>query len=332
MPAALFILDDEIRRRVYPQQVYDAIAAEVDLIAEPMSDADARANPSVLRDMEILITSWSCPKIDAELLGNAPNLKAVFYGAGSVKSVVTEEMWQRGIRITHAADANAISVAQFTVGQILLSLKGVWREMERVKRERRFVDKSRDYPGLYRSRVGIIGLGLTGRHVCELLQPFDPEIVVFDPFAREATASELNANLVDLAELFATSQVVSLHAPWLPETEGMVAQSLLEKMPPFSTFINTARGALVCEKDLCAVLQMRPDLTALLDVTCPEPPARDSPLYDLPNVILTPHIAGAIGANDTRRLGELMLKELRSYLDKGEMRWEIKPDRLLTMA
>ena len=332
MPAALFILDDEIRRRVYPQQVYDAIAAEVDLIAEPMSDADARANPSVLQDMEILITSWSCPKIDAELLGNAPNLKAVFYGAGSVKSAVTEEMWQRGIRITHAADANAISAAQFTVGQILLSLKGVWREMERVKRERRFVDKSRDYPGLYRSRVGIIGLGLIGRHVCELLQPFDPEIVVFDPFAREATASELNANLVDLAELFATSQVVSLHAPWLPETEGMVERSLLEKMPPFSTFINTARGALVCEKDLCAVLQMRPDLTALLDVTCPEPPARDSPLYDLPNVILTPHIAGAIGANDTRRLGELMLKELRSYLDKGEMRWEIKPDRLLTMA
>ena len=112
----------------------------------------------------------------------------------------------------------------------------------------------------------------------------------------------------------------------------MVERSLLEKMPPFSTFINTARGALVCEKDLCAVLQMRPDLTALLDVTCPEPPARDSPLYDLPNVMLTPHISGAIGANDTRRLGELMLKEHRSYLDKGEMRWEIKPDRLLTMA
>ncbi len=332
MPAALFILDEEIRRRVYPQQVYVAIAAEVNLIAEPMSGADARANPSVLRDMELLITSWSCPKIDAELLDYAPNLKAVFYGAGTVKGVVTEEMWQRGIRITHAADANAITVAQFTVGQVLLSLKGVWREIERAKRERRLIDNSRDYPGLYRSRVGIIGLGLIGRHVCELLQPFDPEIVVFDPFATEADASELDVSLVDLPELFATSHVVSLHAPWLPETEKMIKRSLLEKMPPFSTFINTARGALVCEKDLCAVLQMRPDLTVLLDVTWPEPPVRKSPLYDLPNVILTPHMAGAIGANDTRRLGELMLEELRSYLGTGAMRWEIKPDQLLTMA
>ena len=332
MPKALFILADVIRQRVYPPPLYDAIAAEVDLIAKPMDEAAARANPEVMRDMEILMTSWSCPTIDAEFLSRAPNLRAIFYGAGTIKRVATAEMWSRGIRITHAADANAISVAQLCVGQILLSLKGVWREIERVGRERRFVDKSRDYAGLYRSRVGLIGMGLIGRHVCRLLQPFDPKILVVDPAIDEEKAADLGARLVDLETLFRTSQVVSLHAPWLPETEGLVNRRLLELMPPYSTFINTARGALVCEEDLCAVLRARPDITALLDVTYPEPPAQDSALYDLPNVVMTPHIAGAIGANDTRRLGESMLDELRLYLSTGELRWEVTPDRLAKMA
>ncbi len=332
MPKALFILDDVIRQRVYPPPVYDAIAAGVELIAEPMDEASARANPDVMRDMEVLMSSWSCPITDAEFLDLAPKLQAIFYGAGTIKGVATAEMWSRGVRITHAADANAISVAQFCVGQILLSLKGVWREIERVWRERRFVDKSREYSGLYRSRVGLIGMGLIGRHVCRLLQPFDPEIVVVDPAIDGEEAAALGAKLVDMETLFRTSQVTSLHAPWLPETEGMVSRRLLELMPPYSTFINTARGALVCEDDLCAVLRTRPDITALLDVTYPEPPGPDSALYDLPNVVMTPHIAGAIGENDTRRLGELMLDELRLYLSTGELRWEVTPDRLAQMA
>ena len=332
MQKALFILDDTIRERVYPNDLYDSIAAEVDLIAPPMDAGEARANPSVLRDMEILMSSWTCPKLDVEFLAQAPNLRAVFYGAGTIKGIESAEMWARGIRITHAAAANGISVAQFTVGQILLSLKGVWPEMARVKRDRRFLAKSRDYAGLHRSRVGLVGLGLIGRQVCELLRAFDPEIFAYDPLATEAAASELGVSLVNLETVFATSQVISLHAPWLPETEGMIDRNLLELMSPYSTLINTARGALVNEDDLISVLGSRPDLYALLDVTYPEPPSAESPLYDLPNVILTPHIAGAISANDTRRLGEYMLAELRSYLTTGEMRWEVSRDRLSVMA
>ena len=164
------------------------------------------------------------------------------------------------------------------------------------------------------------------------LQPLGLRILAHDPYASADDARELGVELVGLEELFATCAVTSLHAPWLPETVGMIHRGLIERMPAHSTFINTARGALVKEDDLADALRGRPDIYALLDVTHPEPPAADSPLYDLPNVIITPHIAGPVGVNDTRRLGEMMLDELKSYLRTGELRYEVTRERLPTMA
>lgn len=331
MPKALFILEDIIRQKVYPSSVYDQISGLVDVYAPPQTPATIQDNPSILNNIELLFSSWSCPTVDAELLRHAPNLKIVFYGAGSIKRVVSDTFWECGLRITHSADANAITVAQFTLGQIVLSLKGMWQHMVNVKRERTFV-RDDVYPGLYQSTVGIIGLGMIGRHVCEFLQAFDTKIIAFDPFTTEKTAAQLGVTLVDLETLFRSANVVSLHAPWLPETEGMINGEHIKSMQPYSTFINTARGALVREDELIEALRNRPDIYALLDVTYPEPPSTDSAFYDLPNAILTPHVAGAVDANDTRRLGDMMLGELRRYLETGNLHWEVTQDRLKTMA
>lgn len=112
----------------------------------------------------------------------------------------------------------------------------------------------------------------------------------------------------------------------------MITGDHLAMMLPQSTFINTARGALVREDEMLTVLRDRPDLYALLDVTYPEPPPSDSPFYDLPNVMMTPHIAGAIEMNETRQMGQMMADELASYLTDGSLRWEVTQDRLRTMA
>ncbi|MCY4464916.1 MAG: hydroxyacid dehydrogenase [Chloroflexi bacterium] len=334
MPKALFILEDNIRQRVYPDNLIEEFAEHVEFIAPPQTKAQITANPSLLQEMEILISSWRCPRLDAAFLAQAPQLKAVFYGAGTVKRIVSDAMWARGIRITHAAPANAICVAEVVVAQIVLSLKGMWSEVERVRQERSFdkSSKNRNYLGVRDATVGIIGLSMVGRQVIRLLSPYRMQILAYDPFASAADECELGVKLVSLDDLFAASAVTSLHAPWLPETEGMVNRQLLERMPPWSTFINSSRGALVNEDDLIDVLRLRPDVYALLDVTHPEPPLPESLLYDLPNVLLTPHTAGAIGVNDTVRLGECMLDELISYLRSGELRFEIQRDRLPTMA
>ena len=347
MLKALFILPDEIRQRVYPDDLLEKFSAHVQLLAPPLSPEAAAAHPDRLREMEILVSSWGCPKLDAAFVASAPNLRAVFYGAGTVKRLVSDAMWARGIRITHAAHANAICVAELVAAQVVLSLKGVWSEARRYKLERldhkergparyegdvRRFEKNRGYSGVRGATVGIIGLSMVGRETLRLLAPYELNMIAYDPFATAADERELGIRLASLEDLFAESNVVSLHAPWLPETVGMVHRGLLERMPAWSTFINSARGALLREDDLVAVLRERKDITALLDVTHPEPPAADSPLFDLPNIILTPHLAGAVGVNDTRRLGECMFDELLAYLTTGEMRYEITRDRLPTMA
>lgn len=334
MPKALFILEDNIRQRVYPDDLIAQFAELVELIAPPQTKAQITANPSLLQEMEILISSWRCPRLDAAFLAQAPQLQAVFYGAGTIKRLVSDAMWDRGIRITHAASANADCVAEVVVAQIVLSLKGMWSEVARVRQQRSFnkEGKNRAYLGVRGATVGIIGLSLVGRQVIRRLAPYRVRILAYDPYASAQDEAELGIELVSLGDLFASSAVTSLHAPWLPETEGMVNRQLLEQMPPYSTFINSARGALVDEGALIDVLRQRPDVYALLDVTHPEPPPPESALYDLPNVVLTPHTAGAVGVNDTRRLGECMLDELIAYLTTGELRLEILRDQLPIMA
>ena len=134
-----------------------------------------------------------------------------------------------------------------------------------------------------------------------------------------------------LDEVFARGDVVSLHAPWLPQTEGMITGAQLAAMREKATFLNTARGALVREAELIAVLQQRADLCAVLDVTHPEPPAPDSPLYALPNVVLTPHIAGSVGA-ECQRMGRAMADELARYVRGAPLHWSITRSQAALMA
>lgn len=331
MPKALFILDNTVYERIYPHPIYDEICSLVDVYAPPQHPNVVNQKPELLSEMELLFSSWTCPPIDEEFLALAPNLKMVFYGAGSIKHVVTKAFWERGIRITHAANANALIVAQFTLGQIIMSLKGVWKYMQQTRSDRTF-NQTTGNAGLRKSKVGIIGLGLIGRHVCTLLQPFDVDILVYDPYIDQQNKHQLDIQIVDLETVFREAHVVSLHAPLTSETRGMINASHFELMLPNSTFINTARGAIVREDEMIAVLRERKDIFAILDVTHPEPPTSESEIYNLPNIILTPHIAGAIEKNETATMGDAMLQELRRYLKGEPLQWEINKEQLETMA
>jgi phosphoglycerate dehydrogenase-like enzyme len=125
--------------------------------------------------------------------------------------------------------------------------------------------------------------------------------------------------------------VVSVHTPWLKETEGLITGAHLASMKPYSTFINTSRGAVVCEEEMIAALEQRPDLTAVIDVTQPEPPEPESSLYTLPNVILTPHIAGSVDA-ECRRMGQYMVDELKRFLAGDPLAYGLTKERVKTMA
>ncbi|POH75415.1 hydroxyacid dehydrogenase [Arthrobacter glacialis] len=322
---ALLVMNDDRRADVYPRHVLDRLEESVDFCHPPLNRIQLAASPDLMNDVDVLLTSWGAPRLDANFLASAPNLKAVLLAAGSIKEIVTDDFWSREIPIVSAAAANAIPVAEFTLAQILLSLKRAPVLARETARAGALAQRP-PLAGTYGSRVGLLSLGEIGLQVARFLQAFSVDVVAHDPYASTEQATAAGVELVTLQELFASSQVVSIHCPLLPATRGMVNRDLLESMQPDATLINTARGALINESDLIDVLAVRPDLTAMLDVTWPEPPAPGSPLYTLPNVFLTPHIAGSLGS-ECGRLGALVADECERFVKNENLIHEVSQAR-----
>ncbi len=278
----------------------------------------------------MIFSGWGYTVMNESFLARFPDLKIIFYGAGSIKPYVTEAFWQSGIRITNAVTANAIPVAEYTCAQIIQSLKGSWQKALYIRREKKFPEFSHSV-GAYRTTVGLLSLGAIGRIVAEWCNSRDLKVVAYDPYVAPEDAEKLNVTLLPLDEVFTQSDVVSCHTPWLPETERMIRGRHFESMKPRASFINTARGAIIDEEEMVDVLRKRPDLLAILDVTHPEPPVAGSPLYALDNVILTPHIAGSMG-HECNRMGQYMADELTRYLAGQPLLYEVNQERAVIMA
>lgn len=285
------------------------------MVSPPVSRNDVLVNPKLLRDVDVILGGWLLPKFEMELLDAAPNLKAVFYSGGTVKGFVTDGFIERGIVLTNAQDQNGIPVAEYCLGAILLSTKQTWRNARLINSSGKW-QKSGEIIGNYKSTVGIISLGTIGLKTLNLLKLFDFRIKVHCPFLTEQEALRIGVEKATLEEVFQTSDVISLHTPNLPETQGMIKGSHFRKMKPGATFINTARGVIVNQGEMLAALKERPDINAILDVLDPEPPLANEELLTLPNAFITPHIAGSQG-NECRRLGQTAIDELRRFT-KGE--------------
>lgn len=330
MKKALYLLDSSAYDLIYGPEERADIAQMVDIYAPPQTAQTIAENLGVLADAEILLSGWGMVPLDAAFLRAAPNLKLVLYGAGSIRYFVTDESWAQGVQVVSAYAANAIPVVEYTLSTILLSLKRFWFFTQEVRRLKNFPPRA-PVAGCYGSTVGLISLGMIGQMVAERLRGYEMKVIAYDPFVSPEVAAALGVELVELDEIFRRADVVSLHTPWLKETEGMITGAHLQSMRPDSTFINSARGAVVREEEMIAVLKQRPDLYAVLDVTYPEPPAPDSPLYTLPNVILSPHTAGAM-TNECRRMGRLVVDELRRYLQGQPLQWSISKERSAVLA
>jgi phosphoglycerate dehydrogenase-like enzyme len=280
-----------------------------------------------LREVEIVFSTWGMPELGEADLVHLPRLRAVLYAAGTVKGFA-KPLLERGIQVSSAWRANALPVAEATLAHIILAFKQSHAQARAIRAARTFWTPTRPpITGMYGSTIGLIALGAIGRRVVELLKPFDVRIIAHDPYAKPMPGIEL----VSLDEVFSRSDVVSMHAPWIPATEGMVQGRHLRLMKPHATFINTSRGKLVVEDEMTQVLSERPDLQAVLDVTWPEPPAHGSALWQLPNVFMTPHIAGSCG-NEVRRMADWMIAECEELLAGRPLKHGVSIGMLDTMA
>ncbi|HET6383813.1 MAG TPA: hydroxyacid dehydrogenase [Armatimonadota bacterium] len=270
----------------------------------------AEQAPELLQDADGCVMCWGSPRLTADLLEHAPGLKILAYAAGSVRGVVSPELFDRGIIVTSAAAAIATEVAACALGLILCGLKGIFPTGRVTRAGGWRGEASGDVTG---RTVGIIGAGHVGRRVIALLRglPNDLKILLADPYVSAEGAAGMGVERASLEELLQRSDVVSIHVPSLPGTRHMLNASNLGLLKDGATLVNTARGSLIDPEALAAELARRPTLQALIDVTDPaEPPPADHPYRTLPNVNLTPHLAGPVRGAQAR-MGDLAVEELR---------------------
>ncbi|MFF6911977.1 NAD(P)-dependent oxidoreductase [Streptomyces sp. NPDC012466] len=322
-PQALFAMAAENVPQVFPPGVLarlrESVDIDVDLVAQDFLDPRVL---DVLARTEILVTGWGCPRLDEAVLDAAPRLRAVLHSAGSVKSFATPALRERGVAVSSAAAANALPVAEYTLAMILLAGKDVLAARERMRTSRTSAGWG-VIPGIgnYGRRVGVVGASRIGRRVLDLLRPFDLRPALTDPYVDERQAAVLGVPLLPLDDLLRTSDIVTVHAPETPETHHMIGRRELALMPDGAVLINTARGALVDHDALVTELRAG-RLTAILDVTDPEPLPADSPLYDLPGAFVTPHLAGSQG-NELARLGLTVAQEAERLLAGKEPEYAV---------
>jgi len=294
---------------------------------------DFKATPDeAIEDVDVLLTGWFSPRIDATVLARMPRLRLIAHAGGSVKGHVLPECWERGITVTTAAEANALPVAEYTLGLILLAGKSTMAASHLYTQRQTKIDRELEFPdsGNYERSIGIVGASTIGRLVLERLRPFDFDVSVYDPTISDAEALRLGARRLGLDELMSGSDIVSLHAPVLSGTVNMVGPAQLAAMKDGSTLINTARGELVDHNALIAELKSG-RLNAFLDVTSPEPLPAGHPLYTLPNVLLTPHIAGSMGS-ELHRLAAYAIDEIERYAAAAPPRFPVGLTDLVRMA
>jgi phosphoglycerate dehydrogenase-like enzyme len=311
-PLTVLAMDEGLQHKLFTPTSWTALTGIAEIDPDQVL-TDFAAGADRLAEAEVLLTGWGCPRVDTKVLDAAPHLRAIVHAAGSVKGHLAPEVWERGLVVSTAAAANALPVAEYALGAILLAGKGVpWIAREYAHRQAA-VDLVGEYPliGNYRRTVGIIGASRIGRRVIELLATFELDVVLHDPFLTADQAAALGAELVSLEDLLTRADVVSVHAPQIPATYHLLDAPGLARMRDGATLINTARGSLIDQDALITEL-VSGRINAVLDTTDPEITPAGSPLYTLPNVLLTPHLAGSAGV-ELRRMGDSAVDELTRY-------------------
>lgn len=283
-------------------------------------------------EVEVLVTSWGTPPLDAALLDRLPALRLVAHTGASVRPLVTDELFGRGVTVTQAGQGMARSVAEVALTFTLSLLHQVHR-FDHALRSGAPWEAAEAAPPRHEvlgARIGVVGASRTGRAYIEVVRALGAQVLVADPLLSAEEAEGLGAELVPLDVLLATSRVVALHAPSLPETRHLLGARELGLLPDGAGLVNTARSWLVDEDALLAELRTG-RVDAALDVFDEEPLPSDHPLRALPNVLLTPHHAA--GTVECRlRQGAVVAEEVRRHVAGEALEHAVGPAELRWMA
>lgn len=314
--------------KILNQKTIRLFSEQAEISWNETDENDPETIQKVIKDADVAVTSWGTPKLTEDILNEAPNLKLILHAAGSIKTFITDAVYARDIRVVSSAKILSYGVSETALGFTISAAKnfyylnslthsGAWEPV--------------GVTDLFDITIGIVGFGYAGRHYAELLQNFEVNIIVFDPGVSAEEITSVGAKKVEIEDVFAQSDIISIHAPELPSTYHMINAENIAAMKDGAILINTARGSLVDEKALSDALSKGKLKCACIDVTDPEPPIVSSPLRKLSNCILTPHIAGQAN-NGLKRIGLHCYRQMIRYQNGEDMEGEVTKDMLTIIA
>jgi len=331
-PRVAFLIPEATIERVFTAETLEHLRRVVDLRAIAGDGAAiSAAIPELLDGAEACLTGWGTPPLIEATLNAAPSLRLIAHTAGSVKRLIPASVFERGIAVSHAANIIADAVAEFAILNILLGLRrvhemdramksgGAWREAA-VREQRQLASRT----------VGVVGAGYVGRKVIRFLAPFGPRVVVYDPYLSATDAAALGVTSVGLNDLFAESEVVTIHAPITPETHHLVGAEQLALLQDGAVFVNCGRSWTVDQDALLSTLRTG-RIWAALDVFDEEPLPADSPFRGLSNTLITPHQAGYTLETYLRQ-GQAMVEEIERFFAGQPLKYQIRPEAFAVMA
>jgi D-3-phosphoglycerate dehydrogenase len=294
-PATLAVFQQEPGWNVVtPDQIKNGLAAE-------LADADA-------------LVVRSAVQADAKLLESAPKLRVIGRAGVGVDNIDTDAATHRGIVVMNTPGANAVAVAELTLG-LMISLARAIPRANATMHQAKWEKKSLQGQELRGKTLGIVGLGRIGLEVARRARSFGMELIGYDPFIAPVIARENDVTLVTIDDIFKQSDYLTLHVGLTTQTEGMINPTSIAIMKKGIRIINCARGELIVEAALAEALKSGKVAGAALDVFHQEP-LKESPFFDLDNVILSPHIAGATDEAQ-EAIGIQLAMQVRDYLKLG---------------
>ncbi len=324
------LLEEELRRDLFSPAAMEMLGQLGQVVCNETGNTDEETIGILLQGADIAISSWGTPKLTDALLQNAPNLKLLAHAAGSVKGVVSDALYHRGIRVISSACALSRGVSEMAMGLAITAAKNVFAYNAAIHAGNWPTEK-KEARELFDINVGVVGCGFAGAHFIELLQEYGVHVLAYDPGLSGERIHALGARKVELEEIFRESDILSLHAPSIDATRHMVNEETLGWMKDDAILINTARGTLIDEAALAKCMKAGKLKYACLDVTDPEPPLADNPLLEIPNCIFTPHVAG-LANNGKRKIGVHVCEEIARF-EKGEaLATEVTKEMLATIA
>lgn len=287
-----------------------------------------------ISDIDVYVTTWHCPKLDNEILKYAPNIKLLCHLCGTVVPMVSDEMWQKGIRVISGNDYFAESVAEGTIAYMLTSLRQIPLHSSKLKNNHQWKNgvSADGINGLLGKTVGIVSYGTIAKHLVRMLQPFRVKLKVYDIVEIPKEDKEkYGLEQVSLEDVFSNSDIVTVHTPLNDNTYHLIDKKYLSLIKKGALFVNTSRGAVLNQADLTEELKTG-RFSAFLDVYEKEPPEENDPLFDIPNLIMMPHMGGP--TPDLRKyIAHDLLIESKEFIDNGgELKHEISKEKAEQMS